>query len=484
MPSLLRTTSCASRTASNFNPAVDFTGATGKSLKGNGTADWDATQVSIFAVSVVEGSMASTNAAIFDGLANWTVGPNEAGIGLLVNAATNAYAVDSNGVMSADTTSSTAQPRVVRALYGTVGNSLNATTWLDGVQEGTGSNRPTAATGLFEVGGRTAGASTWDPRIFNGKIAEVVVFRSAVTAANANNVESYLALKYGITLRQTPAKNYTDSTSAIIWNATTNAIYNQNIAGIGRDDDSALNQKQSRSVNTASSGNLLTIGLGAIAADNASNANAFGTDQEFLIWGDNGANPFTSITLPGGGGLWRMARIWRAQETGTVGTVQVRVPESALPGTGQVLIRSVDATFDSGDTQVLLLPNGTNYEATTDFADGEFFTFAAIPPAGPGGVVGPSLWLRPDRGTSSTVNNTALTAWNDQSAQANHATQVTAANRPLYEDNATDNLNFNPAIKLDGSNDFMNLTVAKLPAAIRRARSRSWATSPTSLVTT
>ena len=60
----------------------------------------------------------------------------------------------------------------------------------------------------------------------------------------------------------------------MIWNGTTNATYRNNIAGLGRDDLSILNQKQSRSVNTASSGNLVTIGLGAIAADNASNANA------------------------------------------------------------------------------------------------------------------------------------------------------------------------------------------------------------------
>ena len=40
----------------NFNAAVDFTGATGRSLKGNAATEWDVTPLSIFAVALPEGS--------------------------------------------------------------------------------------------------------------------------------------------------------------------------------------------------------------------------------------------------------------------------------------------------------------------------------------------------------------------------------------------------------------------------------------------
>lgn len=59
-----------------------------------------------------------------------------------------------------------------------------------------------------------------------------------MTSVNKNKVESYLALKYGITLDQTTATNYTLSSSDIIWNATLAGAYKNDIAGIARDDTS------------------------------------------------------------------------------------------------------------------------------------------------------------------------------------------------------------------------------------------------------
>ena len=248
----------------NFNPAVDFSGASGRSLKGNASTEWDTGTLSIFAVSIAEGASVGNISAVWDSLANWTgADATAAGAGILVTQTGANYAVDSSGSVLALTTSPINQPRVVRALYPAATNALGGTTWLDGVQEATATARPTSVTTLFELGGRTGGSAGFDNRIFNGKVAEVVVHKSALTATNANRVESYLALKYGITLRQTPAaKNYVDSGAAVIWDATANVTYRNNIAGIGRDDVSALQQKQSRSVNTASSGNLVTIGAG------------------------------------------------------------------------------------------------------------------------------------------------------------------------------------------------------------------------------
>ena len=109
------------------------------------------------------------------------------------------------------------------------------------------------------------------------------------------HVDRYLALKYGITLIQ--PTSYVNSSGTTIWDATTNGTYHNNIAGIGRDDGSALNQKQSRSVNSG----LVTIGLGAIATANIANTNTFATDKTFLTWGnDTGATTLTSTGAPRG----------------------------------------------------------------------------------------------------------------------------------------------------------------------------------------
>ena len=77
---------------------------------------------------------------------------------------------------------------------------------------------------------------------------------------------------------------------------TVNAGYTNNIAGLGRDDFSGLDQRQSRS--SAPGGGLVTIGLGTIAADNPSNTNAFATDKSFLVWGhDFAVEPGSSILI-------------------------------------------------------------------------------------------------------------------------------------------------------------------------------------------
>lgn len=79
-------------------------------------------------------------------------------------------------------------------------------------------------------------------------MAEVIIFPTAITLVQKNQVESYLALKYGITLDQTTATNYLASNGTVIWNAGSGGVYNKNIAGIARDDSSTLNHLRSQSI--------------------------------------------------------------------------------------------------------------------------------------------------------------------------------------------------------------------------------------------
>lgn len=75
----------------------------------------------------------------------------------------------------------------------------------------------------------------------------------------------------------------------------------------------------------------------------------------------------------------------------------------------------------------------------------------------PGGVDCSELffWLRTDVGTSTTVDGTPLTGWQDKAFSNNSLVQSSAARQPIYRDNATDNINFHPVIDFDGVNDVL-----------------------------
>jgi hypothetical protein len=248
-----------------------------------------------------------------------------------------------------------------------------------------------------------------------------------------------------------------------MWTAANNTGYNYRITGIGRDDCSALNQKQSGNRDTVTAG-YVTVALGSLAASNADNTTDFDADKAFLTFGDNnGATTFSTAIAGQFAVNYRMARAWKVQETGAVGTVQVLIPDNGMDA---YMILSDDATFDNTDEYLPMTAvtvNGVNYLATdVDLANAQYFSFGAAIKA-PGGIAGASLWLRPDKGTSSTVDNTAIETWSDNSSSGNSAEQPTPANQPLYAHNATDNLNFNPVVKFNGTGNFMNLDVTKLP---------------------
>jgi hypothetical protein len=113
-----------------------------------------------------------------------------------------------------------------------------------------------------------------------GLIAEFIVYETILKEEQIARIESYLALKYGITLE----KNYVNSIGETIWNRKNDTLYSNNIAGIGRDDRSSLYQKQGTSSSTS---DQLIIGIDKIFNSNAQNPGQ-ANDRDYLIWGDNG----------------------------------------------------------------------------------------------------------------------------------------------------------------------------------------------------
>jgi hypothetical protein len=111
-------------------------------------------------------------------------------------------------------------------------------------------------------------------------LAEFMLFDRELDGDEIQITESYLALKYGISLEG----DYLVSTGDILWDAGENQSHSIDIAGIGRDDRTGLYQKQSTAFG---SDEKLVIGVNRIYSSNAKN-NSLLYDLNFLLWGDNG----------------------------------------------------------------------------------------------------------------------------------------------------------------------------------------------------
>ncbi|MFM2268709.1 MAG: hypothetical protein RL757_2150, partial [Bacteroidota bacterium] len=283
------------------------------------------------------------------------------------------------------------------------------------------------------------------PEDLKADMGEIIAYEENLTGTALEKVRSYLAIKYGLTLNH----NYLSATGSTIYSLTG---YANNVAGIGREDAQGLDQKQSKSVNA---GFQPTIGLTSIATSNSANGATF-TDATYLMWGNDGGSTSFGAALTAPSGLTannRMNRIWKVQETGSVGTVKFAIPQVGSGGT-VYLIRSTDATFDATDTWIPLsnlTVGSTNYLAgDINFNNGDYFTVATYITA-PGCVAsGLDFWLDPSKNVTKSGN--LVTDWDDADANGNNPSLVQATTSIQPEFSAGDELsNFNPYIDFSGS---------------------------------
>ena len=249
---------------------------------------------------------------------------------------------------------------------------------------------PAISTGLF-IGRNGNGGEDTD-----ANIAEIIMYTNTPSATDKNKIESYLALKYGLTrggnTGTAATYNYISSAGATVWNKTTNSGYNNDIAGIGRDDASALNQKQSISVNN---NEPATVGLISINSSNQTNANNFTSDQTFLVWGNNGlanqvtTNPVCFANLPAG--IYaHIERVWKSQNTNFSQNVTVGFETSMLvaytPVSNLRLLVDNDGTdWTNATVYSGAVINGTHVDFSGITLNGTtpYFTLATITPLTP-----------------------------------------------------------------------------------------------------
>jgi gliding motility-associated-like protein len=208
-------------------------------------------------------------------------------------------------------------------------------------------------------------------------IAEVIIYKRVLSAAERNKVESYLAIKYGITLPQAApnATNYVASNDAIVWNNATSGLFVNNITGIARDDAGSFDQRQSRSINNRA---MVTIYNGGIAGTfptvNADNTNAFSADLTYLLFGDNQADTVTQHCTSDGS-FSKINRTWKVQTLGNPGTVTLALKKANVPASYKCLIVANDPNFTTGLAFYPLLDNGTELYASCVLSNNQYFTF-------------------------------------------------------------------------------------------------------------
>ena len=242
---------------------------------------------------------------------------------------------------------------------------------------------PGIATGL-EVGGNTVNAEYFH----KGRIAEVVFYNTTLTTAEIQRVESYLAVKYGITLNPNgldAANGYVSSAGATIYSrGLTGTTYWNNIIGLGRDDNSALLQKQSHTYDDS-----VRLYAGAtLQLTNVANTTAITDNSDFLMMGATTGklmqDAATALEKPNAATI-RLDREWKLINTGFNQVFRLQIKLAA----------SVSSYFTGGGILRLLADDDGNFINATEITtgvSGVTITYASgiisisITPASSGGI--------------------------------------------------------------------------------------------------
>lgn len=149
-----------------------------------------------------------------------------------------------------------------------------------------------------------------DVKYFSGNFPEYISYPFELTANQKNRVESYLALKYGITLDS--ETSYKNSKNVVFWNKENNQIFRHRIFGIGRDDISGLNQLQTESVHFKDY--LIASVKDLVTSNPEKQALVSIQNNEFIVFGDDGS--FDGLEAPNYLGVSKLKRKWLSQNTG------------------------------------------------------------------------------------------------------------------------------------------------------------------------
>lgn len=334
----------------NYNPTVVFDGTPRQLLTGRFTTAPNY-QPLLF---VVAKNTASSNGDCCKD--PYSLSP-EGAPGIQFGGGTDTYFIDGAGFSVTPSPVALGIPAIVRAQYPTAGNISGSSLGFNGTVYNTSPayfSFPTnAPSGYFQIGGRTYDSLV--NRIYEGNISEVLHYNSTVVNNNQiNQIESYLALKYGITL----STNYVNSSGQVVF--VNDGTYNNNIIGIARDNNSTLLQKQ-----THQEDDTTRIYLSTLSTSNSVNTGSFTSDNQYLVIGNNNGilKSKSSNLFPPSLGIYnRLDREWKVTNTNFDGTFSLDIKLNTSPITASDLriLISNDGNFT----------NATMYNPSITYAGG------------------------------------------------------------------------------------------------------------------
>ena len=193
------------------------------------------------------------------------------------------------------------------------------------------------------------------------------------TALEQEKIQSYLAVKYGITKKSSDnagtvgqdERDYFASDGTVIWDYSVNSSYNNDIIGIIRDDKSKLLQKQTRTIDDKT-----RVFISSLAATNAANTGVISNDVSSILVGHNSdllmATAASNLEKPVGINS-RIEREWKVTNTNFSDNYSIEIEWDSV------------GTFNINDIRLLVDTDGDFTDATIySTADGLVFSNGSI----------------------------------------------------------------------------------------------------------
>ena len=191
----------------------------------------------------------------------------------------------------------------------------------------------------------------------DAQIAEIAVYNGGGNSGtDLQKIESYMAIKYGITLSNSgggEAGDYLSTAADLLWDADITPSYHNHVIGIGRDDLENLDQRQSHTDD-----DVTRIYLGTLAPMTFLNNTGFTPNRSYLIVGDNNdlrCNTAASQIESPASIYSRLAREWKATNTRMDETFSMDITLESCAVLGSVdiadlrLLVDLDGDFTDAD---------------------------------------------------------------------------------------------------------------------------------------
>lgn len=348
----------------NYNPAVNFSG-TDHFVAPSGYADFT-NGLTIFAAGMY------TDNALWGRILDFGNGEYNSNIVLTRTHTTNdltysAYNGSTSGNVLWPNEIVTNQPYLFSVVHEANSTQVNAYSLGENLGVQTSQIPPNITRTINYIGRSNWAADDY----FHGRMAEIIVYNTELTSTERTNIETYLALKYGMTMDTSVGAYMRNGLNLYSFDG----VYDHSIAGIGEDAD--LHQRIGTS-NAASNTVLIVSTTSNITDSNTDNNRTPLPDEHYVVWGHNNATPSNTQTteLDTSAYSERLSREWKITKTGTQ-NFDLFLNFTGLPAIGAgksyKLLYSTTGDFSSGTIELntqtntgpqfqnISIPNGTGY---------------------------------------------------------------------------------------------------------------------------